>query len=94
LPFSSILTKQNSLFLYLLLAAGLFGAGKFVYDTWLAAVIPHTKRTNSDVPRIVRPTSPVTTGKYDESWIPEHHIKKPATTRQRTGGAKNKKGGD
>lgn len=89
-----------SLFLYLLLAAGFGASGYFVYNTWLASVIPKTKRSGSDQVRLVRPAptlAATSAGSYDESWIPEGHIKKPATTRARSGtpkGAKNRKGGE
>ncbi|KAH0602595.1 uncharacterized protein H6S33_008676 [Morchella sextelata] len=88
------------LFLYLLLAAGFGASAYFVYNTWLASVIPKTKRSGSDQVRLVRPAptlAATSAGSYDESWIPEGHIKKPATTRARSGtpkGAKNRKGGE
>ncbi|RPA93520.1 hypothetical protein L873DRAFT_51198 [Choiromyces venosus 120613-1] len=90
---TSLLDPQL-LFLYLILTVIVAYSGYFVYNTWLASVIPITKRTKSDAPKLVRPTSPLAqSGKYDESWIPEHHIKKPTTSRAKSG-VKNRKGGD
>ncbi|KAG0128149.1 hypothetical protein HOY82DRAFT_489688 [Tuber indicum] len=90
---TSLLDPQL-LFLYLILAVTVAYAGYFVYNTWLGSVIPITKRSRSDAPKLVRPTAPLAqSGKYDESWIPVHHIKKPTTSRARSG-AKGRKGGD
>ncbi|CUS15473.1 unnamed protein product [Tuber aestivum] len=90
---TSLLDPQL-LFLYLILAVTVAYAGYFVYNTWLASVIPITKRSRSDAPKLVRPTPPLAqSGKYDESWIPAHHIKKPTTSRARSG-AKGRKGAE
>jgi len=78
-PDSSLLDPQL-LFLYLLLAGGFLGSAYFVYNTWLASVIPKPKRSKPESVKIVGTQSPATaTGaKYDQSWIPEHHLKKTA----------------
>ncbi|PWW79639.1 hypothetical protein C7212DRAFT_310798, partial [Tuber magnatum] len=89
---TSLLDPQL-LFLYLILAVAVAYSGYYVYNTWLASVIPVVKRSRSDAPKPVRPTPPLAqSGKYDESWIPAHHIKKPTTSRARSG-AKSRKGG-
>ena len=70
--------------MYLLLAAGLGGAGYAAYSAW-AATLPKPKR-KYDTPK---PVPVVATGKIDESWIPEHHLKKTASgTKVRSVGPK------
>ncbi|KAL7274059.1 Increased recombination centers protein 22 [Rhizina undulata] len=96
-PELSILDPQI-LFLYLVLAAVFGGAGYLVYNTWIAPVVPKSRRTpKTDTVRIAGASTPAMASgsTYDESWIPEHHIKKPGNTRARSGtpkGVKNRKG--
>lgn len=77
------------LFLYLLLAAGSLGAAYAIYNTWVASVTPQRKR-GPRTPRVQREVvkETVTTTSsgsvFDESWIPEHHLRKPATAKKGT----------
>jgi len=91
-PDTSLLDPQL-LFLYLILTAFVGGCGYFVYNTWLAQVVPKQKR-RPEIVKVSAVQSPVmaTGAKYDESWIPEGHIKKPATQRANSGKPKSVKG--
>lgn len=81
-----------SLFLYLILTAFVGGCGYLVYNTWLASVVP--KKRRPEIVKVAASQTPAlaTGAKYDESWIPEHHIKKPAAQRTNSGKPKNVKG--
>lgn len=67
-------------FLYLLLASGCAGALYAVYGKWMESVTPKRERRAGRVKsQVVRETVTTTsTGNavFDESWIPEHHLKK------------------
>jgi len=83
-----------SIFLYLFLTGAFAGTLYFVYKTWIEALFPQARRA----PRKTKKVEPapdanvsgsestgVSTGKaYDESWIPEHHIR-PAAKRTKKG---------
>lgn len=72
----------GSLFLYTLLA-GLFGiAGYFAYTMWEASVAPKKPKRKFETPKPVAPKQEeveASGAKYEESWIPEHHLKRPGT---------------
>lgn len=72
------------LFLYLVLLSGVGGAAYWAYNYWLDTVNPKKKR-----PVVFKRAEPVSvaTGvdsrKFDESWIPEHHIKRATSPKAR-----------
>ncbi|RPB29918.1 hypothetical protein L211DRAFT_844817 [Terfezia boudieri ATCC MYA-4762] len=77
------LLDPQLLFLYLVLLSSIAGAGYWAYNYWLDTVNPKRKRgTRAASDKHVRADSPVGTAtgvegqKFDESWIPEHHIKR------------------
>ncbi|KAH8598163.1 hypothetical protein B0O99DRAFT_506487 [Bisporella sp. PMI_857] len=91
------------IFLYLFLLAGFLGTLYFVYKTWVESLFPQTKRSGKSSKRVAavpkEPVSPtgegaIATGasgkSYDESWIPEHHINRPAAKRVQSSGKKTK----
>ncbi|KAG5929575.1 hypothetical protein E4U42_005390 [Claviceps africana] len=85
------------IFLYLFLSAVFAGTLYFVYKTWIEALFPQAKRTKSpaagkkskkmspdaDAALSGSESAGTATGSktYDESWIPEHHIHRPAARR-------------
>jgi hypothetical protein len=84
------------LFLYVVLLAAFLGTGYLIYNTWLAPLFPTKNKRRFNVKSAgikpgqataTGPTEGVTTGAktYDESWIPEHHIRKPEIKRSRSG---------
>lgn len=90
------------IFLYLVLSAAFAGALYFVYKTWIEALFPPAKKA-ARTPKKVRKTeidaalsgseSAATasgSSKYDESWIPDHHIARPAGKRSKSGTPKAK----
>jgi len=85
------------IFLYLFLSATFAGILYFVYKTWIEALFPapaaSTKRGAPSTPAKKTPKKAddsvaEATGKYDESWIPEHHINRPAAARRVKSGSK------
>ncbi|KAH8891376.1 hypothetical protein GQ53DRAFT_154955 [Thozetella sp. PMI_491] len=101
-PPTSIFDPQI-IFLYLFLT-GLFGATLyFVYKTWIETLFPQARRAPKTPKKVkkVEAVDPLSgsesTGEatgadkgYDESWIPNHHINRPAAKRVKSG-AKVKK---
>lgn len=93
-----------SIFLYLVLSAAFAGTLYFVYKTWIEALFPQAKRaprTPKKVKKTVSESSDVLSGSestatatgsktYDESWIPDHHIARPAGKRSKSGTPKAK----
>lgn len=67
----------------------------FVYKTWIEALFPSAKRTRPSAKKARKSEGAVSTvdanlsgsdsatatGKYDESWIPDHHINRPVAKR-------------
>lgn len=89
------LLDPQLLFLYLVILSGVAGAGYWAYNYWLDTVNPKRKRgPRTAAAKPVRAESPVAaaTGvegkKFDESWIPEHHIKRAASPKARGKAAK------
>ncbi|KJZ75566.1 hypothetical protein HIM_05029 [Hirsutella minnesotensis 3608] len=90
------------IFLYLVLTAAFGGTLYFVYKTWIEALFPQAKRTKT--PRKSKVTvdpdaalsgsesAGAATGSktYDESWIPDHHIKPPVAKRVKSGSVRKK----
>ncbi|KAN0092840.1 hypothetical protein V8E55_003624 [Tylopilus felleus] len=64
---------------YLIVAASLGGASYFAYLTYIPAT--KTKKSKRTRPEAIAPVSTVTVtssgARYEEEWIPEHHLKKP-----------------
>lgn len=115
LPKQLKVTNIISIFLYIVLLAGLGGTLYFVYKTWIEALFPQTKRGGKGGERAKRSSAgtkkavdpaeqvavigadgpAVTTGAlaqqaYDESWIPDHHINRPAARRVKSGASAKK----
>ncbi|KAF8421025.1 hypothetical protein EV426DRAFT_633875 [Tirmania nivea] len=88
------LLDPQLLFLYLILLSSIAGAGHWAYNYWLDTVNPKRKRSpRAAAVKPVRAESPVGTatsveGKFDESWIPEHHIKRATSPKARGKAAK------
>ncbi|KAM0751151.1 hypothetical protein T439DRAFT_325303 [Meredithblackwellia eburnea MCA 4105] len=67
------------LFAYLVLGAGLYFAGTWVYGTYISP--PASTTGKSKAKRAPRPSTPQTPatptgeGKYEEDWIPAHHLR-------------------
>ncbi|KAG5949436.1 hypothetical protein E4U53_005886 [Claviceps sorghi] len=81
------------IFLYLFLSAVFAATLYFVYKTWIEALFPQVKRTKpAGKKKNMAPDADALSGSesaatatgsktYDESWIPEHHIHRPAARR-------------
>ncbi|RCI07497.1 hypothetical protein L249_4549 [Ophiocordyceps polyrhachis-furcata BCC 54312] len=93
------------IFLYLVLSAAFAGTLYFVYKTWIETLFPQTKRTkptrrgkkatDADAALSGAESTAVSPGAgktYDESWIPDHHIKPPVAKRVKSGVGSKKKG--
>ncbi|EGX47476.1 hypothetical protein AOL_s00083g412 [Orbilia oligospora ATCC 24927] len=84
-PPTSLLDPQI-LFLYVFIL-GLVSAGGYVaYQTWVVPMLPKPKRVRPVVPVEAKTTSTDVKTGFDESWIPEHHLKRPAAQKVRSGG--------
>ena len=103
IPSASVLTAplppRHSIFLYLFLSATFAGILYFVYKTWIETLFPapaaSAKRGAPSTPAKKKTPKNAdddsvaeATGKYDESWIPEHHINRPAAARRVKSGSK------
>lgn len=93
---------HSSVFLYLVLSFAFVGTLYFVYKTWIEALFPPAKKAPR-TPKKVRKveadaalsgseSAATATGSktYDESWIPDHHIARPAGKRSKSGTPKAK----
>ncbi|KAI9889830.1 MAG: hypothetical protein M1814_004932 [Vezdaea aestivalis] len=97
-PDTSIFDPQI-IFLYLMLAALFVGTVYFIYSTWITTFFPQAKKSRSGKSDRSKPAKKegvdltardgqVATGKtsgYDESWLPEGHIKRPEQKRSKSG---------
>ncbi|RVD84586.1 uncharacterized protein DFL_006327 [Arthrobotrys flagrans] len=84
-PPTSLLDPQI-LFLYVFIL-GLVSAGGYVaYQTWVVPMLPKPKRVRPAAPVEVKTTSADVKTGFDESWIPEHHLKRPVAQKVRSGG--------
>ena len=94
-----------SLFLYFFLLACAVGVGYFFYTIWIAPYFPQkrkpAKRAAAPVKKIDAGTVTsdsegpvVSTGaqKYNEEWIPSHHIQRPEARRVKSGGRPKSRG--
>lgn len=95
-PPTSLLDPQI-MFLYLFILGVVSGGGYLAYQTWVVPMLPKPKRVR---PTPVAPVEAKTTsaevpkGGFDESWIPEHHLKRPVAQKVRSSGSTPKpKGG-
>lgn len=84
--------SRDSIFLYLVLTGAFAGTIYFVYKTWIEALFPQPakkpapkKARKSLEAETVAADSTAVAGKYDESWIPEHHINRPNVKRGKSG---------
>ncbi|PFH60515.1 hypothetical protein XA68_10829 [Ophiocordyceps unilateralis] len=93
------------IFLYFVLSAAFAGTLYFVYKTWIEALFPQTKHikpakkskktADADAALSGAESTAVSPGAgktYDESWIPDHHIKPPVAKRVKSGVGSKKKG--
>ncbi|TQV99074.1 hypothetical protein V2A60_004569 [Cordyceps javanica] len=90
------------IFLYLVLSAAFAGTLYFVYKTWIEALFPPAKKAprtpkkakKVDADAVLTSSEPSATATgsktYDESWIPDHHIARPAGKRSKSGTPKAK----
>ncbi|KAK4935102.1 Increased recombination centers protein 22 [Elasticomyces elasticus] len=103
-PDASIFDPQL-LFLYFFLLACALGVGYFFYNIWIAPYFPQkrkpAKRAAAPVKKIDVGTVTsdsegpvVSTGsqKYNEEWIPSHHIQRPEARRVKSGGRPKSRG--
>lgn len=92
------------IFLYLVLSAAFSGTLYFVYKTWIEALFPQAKHiripkkgkkaTDADAALAGSESIGVSPGAiktYDESWIPDYHIKPPVSKRVKSGTGGKKK---
>ncbi|KAK6359679.1 hypothetical protein TWF696_000822 [Orbilia brochopaga] len=93
-PPTSLLDPQI-LFLYLFILGVVSGGGYLAYQTWVVPMLPKPKRVR---PTPVAPaeaktsSAEVSKGGFDESWIPEHHLKRPVAQKVRSGSTPKPKG--
>jgi hypothetical protein len=94
----------HSIFLYLFLTAAFAGASYFVYKTYIEAFFPATKKPRQTKKHTPKPVAApveealsggegVATGAdkgYDESWIPQGHLSRPAAKRVKSGASTKK----
>ncbi|KAK5224680.1 Increased recombination centers protein 22 [Exophiala xenobiotica] len=102
-PDASIFDPQI-LFLYLFLLACAVGVGYFFYNIWIVPYFPQKRKAGSkktpvkkiDVGSVVSDNEgpAVSTGaqKYNEEWIPSHHIQRPEARRLKSGGRPKSRG--
>ncbi|KAF3932872.1 hypothetical protein ABW19_dt0200510 [Dactylella cylindrospora] len=91
-PPTSLLDPQV-LFLYLVLTGLVAGGGYLAYNTWVVPILPKPKKVRAAPVESAKTTSAeVPKGGFDESWIPEHHLKRPVAQKVRSSGStpKNK----
>jgi len=94
-PETSLLDPQV-LFLYLILTSLVAGGGYLAYSTWVVPMLPKKKRTPRAAATTTAPSEAKTTGVdaavpagkggFDESWIPEHHLKRPVAQKVKSSG--------
>jgi len=85
-PPTSLLDPQV-LFLYLILTGLVAGGGFLAYNTWVAPMLPKPKKVRT-VPVESKSTAVETPrGAFDESWIPEHHLKRPVAQKVKSSGS-------
>jgi len=83
------LLDPQLLFLYLILLSCIVGTGYWAYNYWLDTVNPKRKRgpRTATQPARVESTAAAASGvdgkRFDESWIPEHHIKRATSPKSR-----------
>ncbi|KAH6892053.1 hypothetical protein B0T10DRAFT_604847 [Thelonectria olida] len=88
------------IFLYLFLTGAFAGTLYFVYKTWIEALFPQAKRAPRTPKKAKKAEAEVVSGSdepsvatasgkdYDEAWIPEGHINRPAARRVKSGASK------
>ncbi|EPS44733.1 hypothetical protein H072_1264 [Dactylellina haptotyla CBS 200.50] len=92
-PPTSLLDPQI-LFLYLFILGLVGGGGYLAYETWVVPMLPKPKRVRTTAPVEAKTTSAdVGKGGFDESWIPEHHLKRPVAQKVRSSGTPKPKAG-
>ena len=89
--FPNSIFSSLRLFLYLILLASFTGAAYWAYNYWLDSVNPKKKHGSRHAAQS-QPATGAATGvdgkKFDESWIPEYHIKSANSPKARGKAAK------
>lgn len=81
-PAQSLLDPQL-LFLYVLLAGMLVGAGYLIKQAFFPDSPQARRQKKNKAKKVVEEKVQLAPGGYDESWIPEHHLKKPKVTKRK-----------